>query len=87
MANRIMGLVGPGQGPWIQTHVLEGLRVKVTGLVDGVVKVIFLSSEIALYENGIHQVVEDEPMAKVEYDGPDTSMVCTFLSGARRAVP
>lgn len=87
MANRIMGLVGPGQGPWIQTHVLTGLRVKISGLTQGWVRVVFLEGYMDIFQNGWHNVSKDEPMCKVEYDGPDKSMVCTFLSGATRAVP
>ena len=82
-----MGLVGPGQGPWIQTHVLKGLRVRVSGLVEGVVKVVFLRGEFVATTNGCYEGFEDEPMARVEYDGPDKSMVCTFLSGALSAIP
>lgn len=86
MANRVMGLAGPGSGPWIHTHELPDLMIRIAGLKRGIVKVVFLSGPDKTFtQNGSYRL-GDQPMCKVEYDGPDVAMICTFISGAGRAV-
>lgn len=90
MSNRILGMIGPGKGPWINTQFLPNPRAKLIGLLTGKVRVIMSHDMLAdhhvveIESCGLHKLV-DAPFMRVEYDGSDM-IVCT-LHGAKVAVP
>lgn len=88
MANRILGIIGPGRGPWIFTSSLVSPRAKVIGLKNGIVRVFSSHSLEADAEElcteigvcGRHEI-HAAPYMRVEYDGPDL-IVCTLHGSA-----
>jgi hypothetical protein len=81
--HRLLGIIGPGRGPWISTSSLTSPKAKIIGLKDGVVRVICGHSPdaedtqcVEIGVCGMHEVPEARFM-RVEYDGPNL-IVCTL---------
>jgi hypothetical protein len=61
--------------------MLNKLKVRITGLTCGLVKV-FTEREVHEFsECGVHELGYVSPFARAVYEGSDRTMVCTFLSG------
>ena len=61
--------------------MLNKLRVRITGLTCGLVKVVTEQGENVFGECGVHELGYQSPFAQAAYEGSDRSMICTFLSG------
>lgn len=61
--------------------MLNKLKVRITGLTCGLVKVITEQQEHEFRECGVHELGYQSLFARAVYEGSDRAMVCTFLSG------
>ena len=94
MAEKVLGLAGPGRGPWVCTANLKNPHARIVGLASGTVRIFGSiagrdhdSEEVCeLDSNGRHPL-RFFPFLRVVYEGADRSMVLTFCEGARSAVP
>lgn len=86
MPERILGLVGPGEGGLVCTRVLGSDPVaRITGLCDGgEVEIQIGECVYRITENGTH-VLQASDFMRVRSKG-SPHMICTLLSGSKRAV-
>jgi hypothetical protein len=86
MAERILGLMGPGNGPLVCTRDLGSEpHVRITGLTEGgVVEIEAEGRTVRFTENGCHKLVPADFMRARSEGSPH--MICTLLAGSKRAV-
>lgn len=91
MGERVLGLAGLGDGPWVCTAGLTNPHVKVVGLRFGTVKIYgsvigkLHDQELVceLEGNGLHPVGKFFPFMRAVHLAGSTSMLLTFCSGRR----
>lgn len=83
MADRIVALIGTGEGPWVYTGNMVQPELEVSGEHDpGEVQVLFAHrpcyNELTLLETG-------RRYAKVHYKGPNKRLICRITDKAQNA--
>lgn len=81
MADKMLGLVGPGSGPQMRTEGMPNLKTRILNLKDGVVKVLAGDQEFEFNEAGVYSL-PDSPWVCFSHDGTSRQLICTVFSGA-----
>lgn len=82
MANKLLALVGVGQGPLLRTKGLERPRLCVSGLqASGKVHVATDQHEFSVESNGVHDLHETD-WVQVRAEGGDCKNVVCIVKGA-----
>lgn len=94
MADKVLGLAGPGRGPWVCTANLRNPQARITGLASGSIKIF---GSVAGKDHDAELVTELDcdgrhplkffPFLKAVYDTGTSKMILTFCEGVRSAVP
>ena len=78
MADRLVGLIGPGIGPELQTHRYRNCSVKLTGLQNGEVEVIGLGKYLSTTEDGMYDLGRTSNLQFI-YHGKNSKAICMVL--------
>lgn len=79
MADKMIGLVGPGSGPHMRTHGMRNLHTRILNIKDGAVKVLAGDREFTFTEAGTFPL-PDSPWVSFSHDGTSSRLICTLFS-------
>lgn len=85
MADKLVALLGPGDGPRMFTGKMPNLVARVVNLTDGSVEVNHDQGTMLIETVGNHQLPESE-FIQFCHKGKSKNLICTLLSKAH-AVP
>lgn len=85
MADKLVALLGPGDGPRMFTGRMSNLVARVVNLTEGCVSVSHDQGTTVISEVGNHQLPDTE-FVQFSHKGKSKSLICTLLSKAH-AVP
>lgn len=83
MADKLLALVGPGKGPRLCTRRMGKLKVRHSGLNQGVVKIYHEGQEapIESTQTGVVEVIlPRSEWVEIEYDGKGRTFLATVQS-------
>jgi hypothetical protein len=81
MADKLVALLGPGEGPRLFTGRMQSLVAKVQGLTDGVVSITHDAATI-IVESGGEFPVPDSRWIQFHHVGKSKTLICTIQSKA-----
>lgn len=79
MADKMIGLVGPGKGPQMRTHGMKNLHTRILNIKDGAVKILAGSQEFEFSEAGVYSL-PDSPWVSFSHNGTSRHLICTLFS-------
>lgn len=77
MADRMLGLIGPGEGPMLHTAGMKNLQARIDNLEDGSVRLKIGDIEMLFDKPGVFDI-PDSPWMCFCYKGESKELICTI---------
>lgn len=85
MADKLVALLGPGDGPRLFIGRMPTVVARIVGLKDGEVLIIHDQGTIVVQNGGEYDLPESQ-FVQFKHDGKSKSLICTLLAKAH-AIP
>ena len=79
MANKLVGLVGPGVGPQICVKRFSKMKARISGLTHGFVEAVLGEERVRIETNGDHELPPSEWVCFIHKDGLSKNLLCVIL--------